>query len=242
MSTLASARPVDEAEVGYTEWKHWREEDFGKPSAAEERYFDAEIAARVPRINDASLLEIGFGNGSLLGWARKRFRAVGGVEQSRLLVERARAAGFDAQENIAGFPQTARYDVIVAMDVLEHLTSDQIDTLLKEIATRLKPGGCFIARFPNGDSPFGRINQNGDITHINALGCMKMTYFAERAQLALEYIAAPAWVPEAGLKKRAGQLWERGLRFLVERAIASLYLPHRMSFDMNYVAVLRKQT
>ena len=182
MDTMASERPADEAEVGYTEWKHWREQDFGKPSAAEERYFDAEIAARVLRGKDASLLEIGFGNGSLLGWAKKRFRSVSGVEQSRLLVERARAAGFDAHEDIARFPSTERYDAVVAMDVLEHLDAGQIDTLLKEIAQRLEPGGCFIARFPNGDSPFGRINQNGDITHINALGCMKMTYFAEACE------------------------------------------------------------
>ena len=47
-------------------------------------------------------------------------------------------------------------------------------------------------------------------------------------------------MPEGSIKKRAGQVWERGMRYLVERAIASLYLPHRMSFDMNYVAVLRK--
>jgi 2-polyprenyl-3-methyl-5-hydroxy-6-metoxy-1,4-benzoquinol methylase len=241
MNDMVTAPMGGEAEASYTEWKHWREEDFGKANAAEVRYFDAEIAARVPRARDAALLEIGFGNGSLLGWAKTRFRSVAGVEQSKLLVARARAAGFEAHESIEAFAARPEYEVIVAMDVLEHLTSDQIDELLKAIATRLKPGGCFIARFPNGDSPFGRINQNGDITHINALGCMKMTYFAERAQLDLEYIAAPAWVPGQTLRQRFEQRWERGLRFLVEKAIASLYLPHRMTFDMNYVAVLRKK-
>jgi 2-polyprenyl-3-methyl-5-hydroxy-6-metoxy-1,4-benzoquinol methylase len=231
-----------EIETSYTEWKDWREEDFGKPSPAEERYFDAEISARVSGSDRIALLEIGFGNGSLLGWAKSRFGAVSGVEQSSLLVERARRAGFNAHESIEAFPVQPEYDAIVAMDVLEHMTSAQIDDLLKAVALRLKPGGCFIARFPNGDSPFGRINQNGDVTHINAIGCMKMTYFAERSRLDLEYIAAPAWVPQGSLKNRLGQRWERGMRFLIERAIASLYLPHRMTFDMNYVAVLRKPT
>ena len=229
-----------EAETSYTQWKDWRVEDFGKTGADEARYFEAEIAARVAQPAAAAMLEIGFGNGSLLGWASTRFRRVGGVEQSSLLVERARQAGFDAHQSIEAFPARADYDVVVAMDVLEHMTPAQIDDLLKAVALRLKPGGCFIARFPNGDSPFGRINQHGDVTHINAIGCMKMTYFADRSQLELEYIAAPAWVPQGSLKRRIGQGWERGMRFLVERAIASLYLPHRMTFDMNYVAVLRK--
>jgi 2-polyprenyl-3-methyl-5-hydroxy-6-metoxy-1,4-benzoquinol methylase len=229
-----------EAETSYTEWKDWREEDFGKPSEAEARYFDAEIARRVARPSEAALLEIGFGNGALLGWARSRFRSVGGVEQNTLLIERARQAGFEAHESIEAFPARPEYDAIVAMDVLEHLTSDEIEALLKQIELRLKPGGCFIARFPNGDSPFGRINQHGDITHINAIGGMKMTYFADRSRLKLEYIAAPAWVPQPTLRGRLEQRWERGLRFLFEKAVASLYLPHRMSFDMNLVAVLRK--
>lgn len=239
MSSVATL-PVDD-ETKYTEWKNWREQDFGAPSADEKRYFDAEIGRRLPNSAEAALLEIGFGNGSLLGWAKDKFRSVGGVEQSKLLVERARKAGFDAHDQIDAFPAQANYDAVVAMDVLEHMTSTEIEVMLEAIATRLKPGGCFIARFPNGDSPFGRINQNGDVTHINAIGCMKMTYLAERARLNLEYIAAPAWVPERTLKKRLAQGWERGMRFLVERAIASLYLPHRMTFDMNYVAVLRKQ-
>ncbi len=230
-----------EREASYSEWKDWREERFGKPDRQEMCYFDAEIAARVPQTSASTLLEIGFGNGSLLGWAKTRFRSIAGVEQSKLLVQRARTAGFEAHTSIEKFPAQAEFDVVVAMDVLEHLTSDEIETLLKAIALRLKPGGCFIARFPNGDGPFGRINQNGDITHVNALGCMKMTYFAERAHLVLEYIAAPAWAPPQSMKGRLQQRWKRGMRYLVERAVASLYLPHRMTFDMNYVAVLRKQ-
>jgi len=238
MSDIAIAS--SEADEIYTEWKNWREDDFGRPTSAEARYFDAEIGSRVAESGRSALLEIGFGNGSLLGWAKPQFGSVNGVEQNGLLVERARRAGFEAHDSITAFPAHPQYDAIVAMDVLEHLTSAEIEGLVKEIALRLKPGGCFIARFPNGDSPFGRVNQHGDITHINAIGCMKMSYFAGRAHLALEYIAAPALVPEGSLKRRLGQRWERGMRALFERAVASLYLPHRMSFDMNYVAVLRK--
>jgi 2-polyprenyl-3-methyl-5-hydroxy-6-metoxy-1,4-benzoquinol methylase len=230
-----------DAEASYTQWKDWREEDFGKPGQAETRYFEAEIAARVPNCEQGALLEIGFGNGALLGWARKRFYSVGGVEQSGLLVERARRAGFEAHESIAAFPARPEYDVIVAMDVLEHLTPEQIDKLLQEIVLRLKPGGCFIARFPNGDSPFGRIVQNGDITHINAIGYIKMSYFAKRAGLDLEYIAAPARVREADLKKRLEQIVNRSTRYIFERAISSMYFTHRLNFDMNYVAVLRNK-
>lgn len=238
MNVLADALPSEETK--YTEWKNWQEQDFGQPNDLDSRYFEAEIARRVPHPGAADLLEIGYGNGSLLGWARTRFASVSGVEQNNLLVERARKAGFIAHDSIEAYPALAAFDVVVAMDVLEHLTSPEIEAMLAAISIRLKPGGCFIARFPNGDSPFGRINQNGDVTHVNAIGCMKMTYLAERAKLALEYIAAPAWTPPGSLKENVKQRWERGMRFLVEKAVASLYLPHRMTFDMNYVAVLRK--
>lgn len=35
-----------------------------------------------------------------------------------------------------------------------------------------------IARFPNGDSPFGLVNQNGDVTHLNAIGSRKIEYYS----------------------------------------------------------------
>jgi SAM-dependent methyltransferase len=227
-------------EEKYTEWKNWQESDFGQPTDSETRYFDAEIGRRIPDVVSASLLEIGFGNGSLLGWARTQFQSVAGVEQNKLLIERARNAGYAAHDSIDAYPAEPTYDVIAAMDVLEHMSSPEIEHMLDAVALRLKPRGCFIARFPNGDSPFGRINQNGDVTHVNAIGCMKMVYLAERAKLKLEYIAAPALTPEVSLKGKFKQNWGRGMRFVVEKAVASLYLPHRMTFDMNYLAVLRK--
>jgi hypothetical protein len=33
----------------------------------------------------------------------------------------------------------------------------------------LKPGGRFIARCPNGDSPFRLVNQNGDVTQVTSI-------------------------------------------------------------------------
>lgn len=232
---------VATAESHYSEWKEWREEGFGKYSSQDGAYFDAEVLSRVPPDRRHRLLEIGFGNGSLLGWAGAHFTELVAVEQSAMLVERARSAGVRAYESLNELGDDQLVDVAVAMDVLEHLTSDEIEKMLVGIGKILRPGGLFIARFPNGDSPFGRINQNGDITHVNAIGCMKMTYLAGRANLTLEYIAAPARAREQSVLGVFRQKWEAGLRFVVERAVASLYLPHRMTFDMNYVAVLRKE-
>jgi hypothetical protein len=52
----------------------------------------------------------------------------------------------------------------------------------------LRNGGVFIARFPNGDSPFGLANQNGDLTHVTAIGSEKFRYLVQRLDSDLLFI------------------------------------------------------
>ena len=49
-----------------------------------------------------------------------------------------------------------------------------------------------MARFPNGDSPFGLAYQNGDLTHLSAIGSEKMRYLAGRVGMELFRIGGEA--------------------------------------------------
>ncbi len=58
-------------------------------------------------------------------------------------------------------------DVIVAFDVIEHLTKNEVLRLAEEVVRVLAPRGTWIIHTVNGESPFfGRIRY-GDFTHEN---------------------------------------------------------------------------
>jgi hypothetical protein len=80
----------------------------------------------------------------------------------------------------------------VAFDVLEHIPQDLLSNLILDISRVLKSDGVFLARFPNGDSPFGLINQNGDATHVTTIGSNKIKYFAAQANMQVIFIGGEA--------------------------------------------------
>jgi SAM-dependent methyltransferase len=153
----------------YLKWKDWG--GFGTLKKSEEAYFKAEIERTNCRFPEKSkILEIGFGNGKFLKYAFEKGWDVIGTEVNSALVDIAQEAGYVAihTDNLSNFNDDT-FDLIVAFDVLEHIEQYLIPIFISEIKRVLKAGGYFIARFPNGDSPFGLINQNGDVTHITVI-------------------------------------------------------------------------
>jgi SAM-dependent methyltransferase len=154
--------------AGYEQWKGWN-----KPfavSAGERAYFEGELQGL--KISGAEVLEIGFGSGSCLAWAREQGARVAGTEINEALLAAARMFGVDVLP--ADFERTAsdwagRFDTIVAFDVFEHFAVADVVTRLRAAETMLKPDGHIILRFPNAQSPFGLAPQNGDPTHKSAL-------------------------------------------------------------------------
>lgn len=185
----------------YCEWKDWSAERFGTVEASHIPYFHIELKRSQRAFPKASrVLEIGFGNGGFLGFARDQGWDVHGLECNPLLVETAQKNGFKVENanSTAGF-ESASFDLIVAFDVLEHLSRDTILPFLRDIQRCLKPGGVFLARFPNGDSPFSMRAQNADPTHTLWIGSGMVAYYAKALDLDTVYVGAQA-VPLFGLK------------------------------------------
>lgn len=169
----------------YCDWKSWDAESFGKLKATEEKYFSAEI--RKSKTNfycDTAVLEIGFGNGSFLKYCKQNSWKVVGIEANKQLVIEAKKNNYEAihADNLLKI-QSASFDLIVAFDVLEHIPLETLPGFLDSIRRVLKKNGIFIARFPNGDSPFGLQGQNGDPTHVTVIGSGKAKFLAMHAGL-----------------------------------------------------------
>jgi SAM-dependent methyltransferase len=159
--------------AGNTDWKQWHGDASAKCSGGEARYFAWHLARCRPAAL-RSMLEIGYGNRNFLGFARGRGIEVVGVEAQPALRERATAACIETHASVAELPPRRRFDLIVAFDVFEHVEPGALIGLLQRLTALLAPQGGLLRRVPNGESPFGRIFQHGDPTHVNTLGLSKL--------------------------------------------------------------------
>lgn len=96
------------------------------------------------------LMEVGFGAGSFLLAARRAGWEAEGIEVSQTAVEHVRKQGFKVfhGELAAAHYPDAYFDVVTAIEVLEHLPDPQ--ALIREAARILRPGGLFWATTPHG--------------------------------------------------------------------------------------------
>jgi cyclopropane fatty-acyl-phospholipid synthase-like methyltransferase len=224
---------------GYADWKNWQG-DFA-PSDREARYFAAELTG-IP-LAGKRVLEIGFGNGSFLAWAKAQGADVVGTEIDTAMIERARAKGFAAQpaslEALAAAQQ--RFDLVVAFDVFEHWDKPTLLANLQQIAALLCADGLVLARFPNGQSPLGRVYQYGDLTHQTVLSASSLAQLARLTGFSVVRVGNARRVPARRdfftvLKHH----WRRLLRARIERRIGKLYGMGRLALDPNLSALLRK--
>lgn len=179
----------------YLKWKGWEQgSEFGKLKKTDSAYFAAEINRAKRKLPAKSkVLEIGFGNGAFLQFSRANNWDVCGIEINEDLVRVARGCGYDAThtDNLSGF-NDGTFDLVVAFDVLEHIPQDLLSNVIGEVKRILKMEGVFIARFPNGDSPFGLKNQNGDLTHVTTIGSGKVYYLAAKCDMEVIYVGGEA--------------------------------------------------
>jgi SAM-dependent methyltransferase len=226
--------------AGYASWKGW--DGAFATSDRKRRYFAAEF--RDMPLRGRRVLEIGFGNGEFLAFAKGEGAEAAGTEINAEARDAARRHGFEAldasPENIAASGR--RFDLVVAFDVLEHWDFDELVANFRAIHALLADDGRFVSRFPNGHSPFGRIYQNGDFSHKSALSTYKLEYLAGLTGFRIVRIDNARRVPS-----RPGPLasvWHGWLAFRRrrnERSIARLYGIRRLPLDPNLVAVLEKR-
>jgi 2-polyprenyl-3-methyl-5-hydroxy-6-metoxy-1,4-benzoquinol methylase len=236
---------MDECAEQYLQWKGWEANEFGLFDALLARYFEAETA--LSSCAGLRVLELGFGNGSFLGWARSKGAEVYGIETNPALVTRAnavfgRSSAFGSLEDLTASLPALQFHLVAGFDVLEHVAQDSLVPLLAGLGKRLVDGGRIVVRFPNGDSPFGRVTQHGDPTHVNTIGSSKLRFAAGEAGLTVRALRAPQQpIRGVGLRRGLRRAALLSARSIAERIIGQLYFSgQRIPLDPNYTAILTR--
>ena len=138
---------------------------------AREPYLQQLVQRHFPANKDAVVLDLGCGHGALIHVARKQgYRNLRGIDRSPEQVAAARRLGIenvidgDLTEALLAQPDSS-LDVVVAFDVIEHFTRDELLPFVDEVHRVLKTGGRWIIHVPNGESPFGCRMRYWDLTH-----------------------------------------------------------------------------
>lgn len=180
----------------------------------------------LPKDKQAKILDVGCGGGQLL----RVFRAWGyennrGIDISEEQVGVARAAGLEVEKaDVIVYLQAKgnEFDVITAIDIMEHLTKDAVLEFLEAAHGALRPGGRLILQMPNPDSPLGMRIRYGDLTHEVCIGpdCAKRLLALSGFVHPEAREAGPLWSWHSPLGAGRWLMWRciRGLLLLYEFA------------------------
>jgi len=232
-------RSAGELYTAYETWKGWMDNsDAGDFS---NYYFSNELK-RAIILPSARLLEIGFGSGEFMDWASANGYDVSGVEINKEMIDKAESNGhrvyFGAIDDVSDEIDT-QFDAVIAFDVFEHLKKESIIKNLVLINQMMVVGGRILLRFPNGQSPFGRCYQYGDLTHETVLTSSSI----EQAGFMAGFSLIGCYNP---IRKQTGRkpMLVRKVAYLVrdilEIFIGHLYYRTRIPLDPNLVCVLEK--
>lgn len=136
----------------------------------------------MPRDRSARILDLGCGYGKyLVALAEMGYTNCWGIDLSEAHVlygtgtlglgnlEKA-----DALDWLEG--RRAAFDCILAIDILEHVETDDLMALGGKIREALRPGGALVAQVPNGMAPLNPIGW-GDVTHVRAFTAASIRQF-----------------------------------------------------------------
>jgi len=135
------------------------------------QHFTRSLGRLLPADRSSRILDFGCGNGTLLSVAQNLgYTDLTGVERAKGQLERAAIctrAKLHLGDGVAFLLGCAdeTFDVIIAFDVIEHLTRPEILQTCRQMARTLKPGGILLLHVPNGASPYCGDILWGDITH-----------------------------------------------------------------------------
>lgn len=132
------------------------------------------IKMRLPSERDVRVLDLGCGSGAVIYFLLEAgYRNVFGIDTSAEQIAQARELGISEveQSDVFSFLQGAKsesYDVVIAFDIIEHLTKPELFELAGEIYRVLTPGGLWIVHAPNAEGVFGARIRYADLTHEQA--------------------------------------------------------------------------
>ena len=136
-----------------------------------EPFFKMIINEHFPENKEIKILEIGSGHGAFGYFIQKAgYKNYIGVDGSEEQVKEAKRLGIsniihaDLVDYLRNLDNES-IDLIVAIDVIEHFTKEELSDLVDDMYRVLKKDGIIITHQPNATSPFGNSIRYGDFTH-----------------------------------------------------------------------------
>jgi len=130
------------------------------------------LSTWLPADRNSPIAELACGHGSFLFWLHDGgYTHVTGIDSSPEQIDLARqvpgvsVVQADVNTWLAQQPD-ASWQTLFGIDLIEHLSKDDLMVLLSGARRVLRPGGRLILRYPNGDSPLVGLNLFNDITHV----------------------------------------------------------------------------
>jgi SAM-dependent methyltransferase len=183
-------------------------------------YFAAHVLPLLPPDRGVAIAEIGCGWGRyLFALAEAGYSRCEGVDVSEEQVAYARdvlrLAGVsrgDAAAWLHGRP--GAFDCILALDVLEHLSTEALLTMTCAVRDALRPGGILVVQVPNALAPLSPL-RHADLTHARAftVGSLRQLFLGAGLTPRAFRETPPHGRGVAGRIRRV--LWKAALRPLV---------------------------
>lgn len=152
----------------------YNEETIKKKLAVDLVHLEKEILPLLPTNKNAVVLDLGCGHGNLMMLLmHKGFTDVHGIDISLDQIRMANELGLanaihgDILHYLAN--NSEKFDIILGIDIVEHLKKGELTGLMKEIYAALKPNGVAVFRTPNADGIGNTVFSAGDFTHENIL-------------------------------------------------------------------------
>lgn len=205
------------------------------------------IREHFPADRSAKIMDLGSGHGAFIHFIREAgYADVVGVDRSPEQVAEAHRLGIegvregDLMETLRSTPDGSQ-DVVIAFDVIEHFSRDELLPFVDEVRRVLRDGGRWIIHTVNAESPFfGRIRY-GDLTHEMAFTCVSISQLLRSSGFTRVICQEDTPVPH-GLKSLARYiLWKMirgGLRLYIAAETGAL--GRDFVFSQNFLVVAAK--
>jgi 2-polyprenyl-3-methyl-5-hydroxy-6-metoxy-1,4-benzoquinol methylase len=183
-------------------------------------YFAAHVAPWLPAARDAAIADVGCGWGRTLAvLAETGYARCEGVDASAEQVAYARDRLKLTNVTLADAAtwlgsRRARFDCILALDVLEHLDTAALLALATAAHDALRPGGRLIAHVPNALAPLSPIRYD-DLTHVRAFTPRSLAQLFRAAGLVPRGFRETAPHGRGPAARVRRLLWKAALRPLV---------------------------
>ncbi len=134
------------------------------------KVMDYYYGRHLPQNREAKILEIGCGNGNMVYWiTQKGYQNTKGIDVSKQQVDQGTGFGIKNLECIDLFEflnkNTEKFDLIIAKDVIEHFTRNEVFDIFALVHKNLNDKGKFLIQVPNGEGLFYTSIFYGDYTH-----------------------------------------------------------------------------